>query len=218
MTLGPPTDGKSPHTFRTVLSYPAIYGTASEPITSFRVVLDAATVPVVFDGISLSGAEAVTDENLLFITEPAKGSVTGFDPEPPPHFLPKQIDEIVFQDAIGNKVKVMYPAVPTWQGGTGVVRTAGEDYAANPANWVQWGWSYFDTYLQAPKTFTFYAPFGNKHCFPWVGYRVWVNVGTADAELSCYYDEGTQQAVFENDDQVMLIWPAPECFYDDVHP
>jgi hypothetical protein len=118
----------------------------------------------------------------------------------------------------GNKVKVMYPAVPDWQGGTGVVRTAAADYAATPNNWVQWGWSYYDTFLQAPKTFTFYAPFGNKHCFPWIGYRLWVNVGTADAEVSCYYDDVNLTAVFENEDQVMLIWPAPECFYDDVNP
>jgi hypothetical protein len=118
----------------------------------------------------------------------------------------------------GNKVRVMYPSVPTWQGGTGVVRTAAEDLSATPNNWVDWGWSYHDTYVQAPKTFKFSAPFGNKHCFPWVGYRVYVKVGTAAAELTVHYDEQNQTAVWENEDQAMLIWPGPECFYDPVYP
>jgi hypothetical protein len=118
----------------------------------------------------------------------------------------------------GTKVKVMYPSVPTWQGGAGVVRTAAEDQNATPNNWVDWGWAYYDTYLQAPKTFKFSAPFGNKHCYPWIGYRAYVKVGTAAGPTTAHYDEGTQHAVFANEDQVMLIWPAPECFYDDVNP
>jgi hypothetical protein len=104
----------------------------------------------------------------------------------------------------GNKVRVMYPALPDYQGGEGVARTAAEDYAATPGNWVQWGWSYYDTFLQAPKTFTFYAPFGNNDCFPWIGYRLWVNIGTADQPYNPATGDGYDQAV--------LIWPAPECY------
>jgi hypothetical protein len=118
----------------------------------------------------------------------------------------------------GEKVRVMYPAVPEWQGGTGTVRTAAEDQNAMPNNWVDWGWAYYDTYLQAPKTFKFSAPFGNNHCYPWIGYRVWVKQGTAAGPLSVHYDEQNQTAVWENEDQAMLIWPAPECFYDPEYP
>lgn len=84
-------------------------------------------------------------------------------------------------------VKVMYPSDET-----GEVRTAAEDRGSDQP-WLQWGWSFLDTYLQAPKTMTPYAPFGYNTCFPWLGYRTWVNVGSA---------------VDENDpDQVTLIWP-----------
>jgi hypothetical protein len=104
----------------------------------------------------------------------------------------------------GNYVRILYPAYPDWAGGTGVARTAAEDQNATPNNWIDWGWAYYDTYLQAPKTFKFSAPFGNKHCFPWIGYRVWVKVGTAAGP----YDPATG----DNEDQAVLIWPAPECY------
>jgi hypothetical protein len=85
-----------------------------------------------------------------------------------------------------NSVRVQYPV-----GGT--TRTAQQDYDAVPNNWVSWGWSYYDPYLDAVKTFTPYAPFGNRTCYPWFGYRVWVNVGAAPDEF--------------DRDQVLLIWP-----------
>jgi hypothetical protein len=77
----------------------------------------------------------------------------------------------------------------------GSIRTAGEDYNETPygRNWVSWGWAFWDTYGQAPRTFTPYSPFGNNTCYPWLGYRAWVNVGTAQSP--------------DDPDQVTLIWP-----------
>jgi hypothetical protein len=100
----------------------------------------------------------------------------------------------------GNKVMVQYPA-----DASGVTRTAGYDVQQGGASWINWGWAYFDTTLQATKTFKFNLAFGNRHCYPWVGYRVYVNVGSATAP----YCPG----VSGNEDQAVLIWPAPECFY-----
>jgi hypothetical protein len=84
-----------------------------------------------------------------------------------------------------DQVSVQYPV-----GGT--VRTATQDRnSADP--WLNWGWSFWDTYGQSAKTFTPYLAFGNNTAYPWIGYRVYVNVGTATS------DAGT--------DQVKLIWP-----------
>ena len=105
ITLGPPSDPEAPYTFRTVLSDPAIYGTASEPIISFRAVVDAVTIPTTFDAVPLSGPTDVTDENRLFITRPGKLS-TKAGGAPDPRFLPWPFDEITFKDAIGNEVKI----------------------------------------------------------------------------------------------------------------
>jgi hypothetical protein len=88
-------------------------------------------------------------------------------------------------DDFMNNVCVTFPAWKTQ-------RTAAEDYAA-PDPWLSWGWAFWDTYAQAARTFTPYAPFGCDTCYPWLGYRVYVNVGTAG-------DENGQ-------DQVVLIWP-----------
>jgi hypothetical protein len=85
-------------------------------------------------------------------------------------------------------VNVKYPSDET-----GEVRTAQEDYEATPGNWITWSWAFFDTGTQSPKTFTPYAPFGNTDCNPWLGYRVWVRIGTAATE--------------GDPDQVTLIWP-----------
>jgi len=82
-------------------------------------------------------------------------------------------------------VQVRYPSDEM-----GVTRTAQEDYEASPDNW---GWSFYDSILQASKTFSPYLPFGNNVCYPWVGYRVWVKTGNAADEQ----DPG----------QVTLIWP-----------
>ncbi|MFH0946755.1 MAG: Ig-like domain-containing protein, partial [Planctomycetota bacterium] len=105
ITLGPPGDPEAPYDFRTVLSDPAIYGTASEPIISFRAVTDALTDPTTFDAVPLSGLTDVTDENLLFITKPGKLWTKAGGP-PDPRFLPWPIDEITFKDAIGNEVEI----------------------------------------------------------------------------------------------------------------
>jgi hypothetical protein len=90
-----------------------------------------------------------------------------------------------FMDA----VEVEYPV-------GGAIRTAGEDYGAAPNNWVSWGWSFWDTWSQAPRAFTPYAVFGCNTCYPWIGYRVWVNVGTAMSP--------------DDPDQVTLIWPQSQ--------
>jgi hypothetical protein len=88
----------------------------------------------------------------------------------------------VFMEA----VQVEYPT------GSGHYRTAAQDRAAgNP--WVSWGWSFWDTQLQCAKTFTPYLPFGYNVCVPWVGYRAYVNVGSATNE--------------NDPDQVTLTWP-----------
>jgi N-acetylneuraminic acid mutarotase len=85
-----------------------------------------------------------------------------------------------------EKACVQYPV-------GGFVRTAAEDYAWTPKNWLQWCWFFWDGELQAPRPFAPYLPFGHNTCYPWVGYRCWVNVGSA---------------LDENDpDQVTLIWP-----------
>lgn len=85
-------------------------------------------------------------------------------------------------------VKVRYPSDDT-----GTERTASEDRNAGDDAWVSWDWSFWDTALQAPKTFSPYAPFGNNVCHPWTGYRAWVNIGAAPDE--------------DAPDQVTLIWP-----------
>jgi parallel beta-helix repeat protein len=90
-------------------------------------------------------------------------------------------------DDFMQSVLVKYPS-----DASGVYRSADEDYALTPANWMAWSWSFWDTYLQAAKTFTPYAPFGNKTCYPWLGYRVWVKTGTATSD--------------SDPDQVTLIW------------
>jgi hypothetical protein len=113
----------------------------------------------------------------------------------------------------GQKVRLMYPAAPEWQGGSGTVRTAAQDASSAGSSWVNWGWPFYDTYLQATKTFKFSAPFGYHDCYPWIGYRIWVNVGTANGPTTFDPDNGWQ-----NEDQAVLIWPAPECFYDPVYP
>jgi hypothetical protein len=90
-------------------------------------------------------------------------------------------------DDFMNSVCVRYPSDPEGQ-----VRTAAEDYAsADP--WIAWGWSWFNNELQAPDSFTPYAPFGNNVCWPWTGYRAWIKVGSARSP--------------EDPDQVTLIWP-----------
>jgi hypothetical protein len=86
-----------------------------------------------------------------------------------------------FMDA----VQVEYPI-------GGDMRTAAEDRASGNA-WVNWGWAFWDAQLQAAKTFTPYVPFGNNICYPWVGYRAYVNVGTASTP--------------DDPDQVRLLWP-----------
>jgi hypothetical protein len=84
-----------------------------------------------------------------------------------------------------DDVTVQYPV-------GGANRTAAQDRASG-SPWVNWGWAFLDTYLQSPKTFTPYSAFGNNTAYPWIGYRAYVNVGTASSE------SGT--------DQVKLRWP-----------
>jgi hypothetical protein len=86
-----------------------------------------------------------------------------------------------FMDA----VHVQYPI-------GGETRTATQDRASG-SPWVNWGWSFWDTYAQAPKTLTPYASFGNNTAYPWIGYRAYINVGTAMNE--------------SDTDQPLLIWP-----------
>lgn len=86
-----------------------------------------------------------------------------------------------FMDA----VQVQYPV-------GGDVRTADDD-RTSAAPWLNWGWSFWDTYSQTSRTLTPYAPFGCNISYPWLGYRAYVNVGTAGEESS--------------PDQVTLIWP-----------
>jgi parallel beta-helix repeat protein len=91
-------------------------------------------------------------------------------------------------DTFMDSVHVRYPSDET-----GEHRTARQDYEVAPDNWISWGWPFYDTYLQGPRTFTPYAPFGNRTCYPWIGYRVWVNIGAAIDE--------------DDPDQVTLTWP-----------
>jgi hypothetical protein len=90
-----------------------------------------------------------------------------------------------------SSVRVKYPSDDT-----GEYRTAQSDYDATPGNWTTWSWSYWNAWLQAPETFTPYAPFGHNTCYPWLGYRLWVNVGTAMSP--------------DDPDQVTLIWPESQ--------
>jgi hypothetical protein len=89
-----------------------------------------------------------------------------------------------YPDFMGG-VQVQYPV-------GGATRTAAQDRASG-SPWVNWGWSFWDTYGQSPRTFTPYAAFGNNTAYPWIGYRAYVNVGTATSE--------------SDTDQVTLIWP-----------
>ena len=86
-----------------------------------------------------------------------------------------------------SAVTVVYPSDET-----GEVRTAHDDRLSG-SPWVVWGWPFWDTTLQTARTLTPYAPFGDSVCRPWIGYRAWVNVGTAM--------DG------DDPDQVTLIWP-----------
>jgi hypothetical protein len=90
-------------------------------------------------------------------------------------------------DEFLDSIQVMYPSDCD-----GEYRTGREDYAATPDNWITWSWPYWNTWLQAAETFTPYAPFGHRTCYPWVGYRVWVKVGTATD--------------WDDPDQVTLVW------------
>lgn len=93
-------------------------------------------------------------------------------------------DPLGYPDFMGN-VTVQYPV-------GGANRTAAEDRDSG-SPWISWGWAFWDTYLQSAKTFTPYSPFGNNAAYPWVGYRAYVNVGTAGNE--------------SGPDQVTLTWP-----------
>jgi hypothetical protein len=85
-----------------------------------------------------------------------------------------------------DSVWVKYPSDDT-----GEYRTAREDWlSGNP--WVSWGWSWWDAAGQRPGAFTPYLPWYNT-CYPWVGYRCWVRMGSALSE--------------DDPDQVTLIWP-----------
>jgi hypothetical protein len=97
------------------------------------------------------------------------------------------VHELGYPDFMPD-VRVRYPSDQS-----GTERTAAEDRAAGDDAWVSWGWSFWDTGLQAPKTFSPYAPFGNNVCHPWVGYRAWIRIGNAMDE--------------DDPDQVTLIWP-----------
>jgi hypothetical protein len=93
-------------------------------------------------------------------------------------------------DALGypdfmTSVRLEYPV-------GGAVRSAQEDWS-NPSPWLSWGWSFWDTNLQAAKTFTPYWSQGINVCHPWIGYRVYVNVGTAQSP--------------SDTDQATIIWP-----------
>jgi photosystem II stability/assembly factor-like uncharacterized protein len=141
---------------------------------------------------------SVADSYLLRLDEaPGPVAYDGYSPDLPYEFLlgrmgwtwvgKPALGEIPGTDFMAN-VRVRYPS-----DGSGEVRTAQQDYDATPNNWLSWGWAFWDAQAQAPKTFTPYSPFGNNICFPWVGYRVYINVGTA-------MDESDR-------DQVTLIWP-----------
>lgn len=84
-----------------------------------------------------------------------------------------------------SEVGVEYPV-------GGPIRTAHED-RFSPDPWLNWGWPFWDTFGQTARTFTPYLAGGFNTCYPWVGYRVYVNVGTAQS----HYD----------DDQAILHWP-----------
>lgn len=94
--------------------------------------------------------------------------------------------EIAGQDFM-ESVLVLYPS-----DGTGQVRTAAEDRLSGDP-WLSWGWIFWDAETQSSRAFTPYAPFGETVCRPWVGYRVFCNVGAAQTE--------------GDPDQVTLIWP-----------
>ncbi len=105
-TLGPPAEESDPYTFRTVLGEPTVYGVANEPLTSFRAIVNATTLPATFDAIALGGNLGVTDANRRFITKPAVGALPGGELGSGPRFLPLAIDEIEFRDAIGNTATI----------------------------------------------------------------------------------------------------------------
>jgi outer membrane protein assembly factor BamB len=143
---------------------------------------------------------ATGDSYLLRLTDPVgRPSYDGLGPFTPRTFEFKLgktgwtwigkpgLTELTGEDFM-DSIQVRYPSDDT-----GVYRTARQDCDASPDNWLVWGWAFFDTYLQATKTFTPYLPFGNRTCYPWIGYRVWAKVGTATSE--------------DDPDQVTLIWP-----------
>jgi hypothetical protein len=93
------------------------------------------------------------------------------------------LDSLGYPDFM-DSVRVQYPA-------GGDIRTASEDRASG-SPWVNWSWAFWDTYLQAAKTFAPYLAFGNNTCHPWIGYRIWVNAGLTPQDPN---------------DRVTLIWP-----------
>jgi photosystem II stability/assembly factor-like uncharacterized protein len=127
-------------------------------------------------------------------------SYVGIEPETPFEFkmgrmgwtwvgMPSQ-KELTGDDFM-NSVRVRFPS-----DAGGEERTAAWDYASVPNNWISWGWAFWDSEHQYAQTFTPYAPFGNRACRPWVGYRVWVQTGQASNE--------------SDPDQVTLVWPRSQ--------
>lgn len=111
VVLGPPSEDDAPYVFRTVLGRPGVYGTASEPITAFRLVVNGASIPSTLDAISLGGPGFVTDDAGFFVTTPPAASLPGAEIGAGPHFLPLQIDELSVTDVVGNQRVVQAPDV-----------------------------------------------------------------------------------------------------------
>lgn len=102
--FGPPTAPADPFEFRTDLARPAIYGSATEPLTQFRAVLNATTAPVTFDAVQLGPLGQVTDAAEFLMTEPGLASDPLQDPFAAPLFVPIEISEVRFTDQVGNEV------------------------------------------------------------------------------------------------------------------
>jgi hypothetical protein len=70
------------------------------------------------------------------------------DFEKPIAQIESRIEELAYPDFMPT-AQVRYPPDEM-----GVTRAAQGDYEASPDNWVNWGWSFYDSILQASKTFS----------------------------------------------------------------
>lgn len=105
VVLGPPTDEDDPFTLRTVVRLPALYGSSSETLTTFKAFIDTDATPSTLDAIALSAGAGITDEDGRLVTATYDGPAA----TNALRFVPTTISELRYTDSIGNQFKKRVP-------------------------------------------------------------------------------------------------------------